>query len=203
MSIGAWMYLPHEYAGSCFLCKTQAYFLSDRECSYMYLFSSSLFFFAQSRWDPVFARADIFFPRYNSSLELDNKTLCAIHIMQLQLECSRLGDFELHRHKAEITGRVINVNNLFRVWKHWESALSIGLLSFRHLTLEMAIRSPCLTFHVKHALKFYHHLCIELAFFIIIFTEIYHLKICFVLLYLFLAVPRNKDFISLNMCSNG
>lgn len=63
----------------------------------------------------MFARAEIFFPRYNSSLELDDKTLRAIHITQLQFECSRFCGFVLHKHKAEITGRVINVNNLFRV----------------------------------------------------------------------------------------
>lgn len=150
----------------------------------------------------MFSRADIFFPRYNSSLELDDKTLLAIHIKQLLFECSGFHVFVLHKHKAEIPGRVINVNNLFRVWKHWESALSLGLLSLRHLTVEMAIRSPCLTFCVIHALKFYHHLCTELAFFFFL-TEIYLLKICFVLLYLYSESSSNKDSISLNIFSNG
>lgn len=63
----------------------------------------------------MFARAAIFFPRYNSSLGLDDKILCAIHIMQLQFECSRFCSFVLPKHKAETTGRVINANNLFRV----------------------------------------------------------------------------------------
>lgn len=145
------------------------------------------------------SRADIFFPRYNSSLELDDKTLLAVHIMQLQFECSGFHVFVLHTHKAEITGRVINVSNLFRAWKRWEPAVSLGLLSFRHLTPEMAIKSPCLTFCVIRALKFYHHLCIDLDFFFL-FTEIYLLKICFVLLYFY---SRNKDSTSHNICSNG
>lgn len=173
-----------------FLCKTQAYFLSDRECSYVFIFFLlALFCIKQMRFSVCQSRQ--VFPRYNSSPVLDDKTLPAIHIMQLQFECSGFHVFALHKHKAEITGRVINVNNLFSVQKHWESALSLGLLSLRSLTPEMAIRSPCLTFCVIHALKFYHHLCIELAYFFL-FTKMYLLKIWFLLLCLHLEASRNR-----------
>lgn len=165
MSVGAWVYLPHEYASSpVSLSKIQTYFLSDRKCCYVYIFSSFLFFLHKADEIQCLPEQTYFFLGYKSSLVLDDKSFVCqpYNAIAVWLFGSLYFYVALHRHTAEVTDRVINVNNLFSVWKDWEQAISLGLLSVRCIRTERTIRSPCLTFYVPQALKFYHHLHTEL-----------------------------------------
>lgn len=118
MSIGAWIYLPHEYAGSSVFCVIHKHISYQiRSAVICIYFLPPCSFLHKADEIQCLPEQTYFFPRYNSSLELDSKTLSAIHIMQLQFESSGFRVFVLHKHKAETTARVVNVNNLFRVWK--------------------------------------------------------------------------------------
>lgn len=164
---------------------------------YIYFLPSCSFCIKQMRFSVCQSR-HIFFLGYKSSLVLDDKSFVCqpYNAIAVWLFGSLYFYVALHRHTAEVTDRVINVNNLFSVWKDWEQAISLGLLSVRCIRTERTIRSPCLTFYVPQALKFYHHLHTELNdfFFLFFLTKIYLLKIYISVSWPHVQALRSKDY---------
>lgn len=91
--------------------------MSDRKYCYVYIFRSLSFFLHKADEIQCLPEQTYFFQGTTVALCWIIKALPAIHIMQLQLECSWFLYFcvAFHKHNAEFTGRVINVNNLFSV----------------------------------------------------------------------------------------